>query len=50
MKSPHPCQHLNITQAGSETIINTFCTNCNELIKSEKPISYEKWIKSKKGK
>jgi hypothetical protein len=27
------CPHKNKVQAGTETIIETFCTDCNEVIK-----------------
>lgn len=33
MKSPKQCPHLNIVQSGTQTCVETYCTDCNELIK-----------------
>lgn len=35
MKNAKICPHTNTVQAGTQTTINTFCTDCYEQIKVE---------------
>lgn len=30
------CPHINTVQAGDETEVRTYCTDCNEIIKTQK--------------
>lgn len=38
MKKEKQCPHANTVQAGTETKVEVFCTDCNEVIRTGVPI------------
>lgn len=42
MKKPKECTHENTLQIGTETTVEVWCTDCNEVVKVGKPIKLKK--------
>lgn len=46
MKKDKICTHENTLQVGTETTVEVWCTDCNEVIRVGKPFPYTVQVKS----